>query len=112
MCMRVKIKLDVRKPLKRKKKIIKKDGSDFTVSCRYERLGEICFQCELVSHTDRFCRRFINRKGDEGIKEWGSWLRAPPRRLAGQERSKWLREENDAGWEARIGRGGNGPRFT
>lgn len=37
-CMRVKIRLDVRKPLKKRKKIIKKDGSEFTVTCKYERL--------------------------------------------------------------------------
>lgn len=37
-CMRLRIRLDVRKPLKRKKKIVKKDGTGFTVSCKYERL--------------------------------------------------------------------------
>ncbi|KAL8096843.1 hypothetical protein AgCh_030074 [Apium graveolens] len=28
------------------------------------------------------------------------------------ERSKWLREENDSEWEARIGRENNGARFS
>nr|XP_017250903.1 PREDICTED: uncharacterized protein LOC108221543 [Daucus carota subsp. sativus] len=103
-CMRIRIRLDVRKPIKRKKKIVKKDGQEFTVVCKYERLGEFCFVCGLVSHTDRFCRSPLNR-GDEGVtKEWGSWLRAPPRRVAGQSQSKWLREEGDDTWEARIGR--------
>ncbi|WOH08563.1 hypothetical protein DCAR_0728006 [Daucus carota subsp. sativus] len=32
--MRLRIRLDVRKPLKRKKKIVKKDGSEITVSCK------------------------------------------------------------------------------
>lgn len=50
--MRLRIRLDIRKPLKRKKKIVKKDGSEITVSCKYERLGEFCFLCGLVSHTD------------------------------------------------------------
>lgn len=35
-CMRIKIRLDVRKPLKRKKKIVKKDGKEFIVTCKYE----------------------------------------------------------------------------
>lgn len=68
-CMRLRIRLDVRKPLKRKKKIIKKDGKEFTVTCKYERLGEFCFLCGLVSHTDRFCRKFIDKRGVEGEKE-------------------------------------------
>lgn len=106
-CMRVRIRLDVRKPLKRKKKILKKDGTEITVSCKYERLGEFCFSCGLVTHTDRFCRKFIDRRGEEGGKAWGGWLRAPPRRAAGQGQSKWLRDEEDATWESRIGRATN-----
>ncbi|XP_074327248.1 uncharacterized protein LOC141696272 [Apium graveolens] len=103
-CMRVRIKLDVRKPIKRKKKIVKKDGQEFTVECKYERLGEFCFTCGLVSHTDRFCRNAMEKGVEVVTKEWGSWLRAPPRRVAGQVQSKWLRDEGDDTWEARIGR--------
>lgn len=50
--MRVRIRIDVRKPLKPKKKIVKKDGTEFTVTCKYERLGEFCFSCGMVTHTD------------------------------------------------------------
>lgn len=46
------------------------------------------------------------------VKEWGTWLRAPPRRVAGQAQSKWLREENDDTWEARIGGDGNLQHFS
>lgn len=102
-CMRVRIRLDVRKPLKRKKKIVKKDGSEFTVTCKYERLGEFCFLCGLVSHTDRFCRKFIDKRGIGGEKEWGVWLKAPPRRAANQSQSRWLRDEGDDTWGVKIG---------
>lgn len=54
-CMRIKIKIDVRKSLKRKKRITRRNGSEFIVTCKYERLGEFCFSCGLVTHTDRFC---------------------------------------------------------
>lgn len=102
-CMRVRIRLDVRKPLKRKKKIVKKDGSEFTVTCKYERIGEFCFLCGLVSHTDRFCRKFIDKRGIGGEKEWGVWLKASPRRAANQSQSRWLRDEGDATWGGKIG---------
>lgn len=42
-CMRIKIKIDVRKPLKRKKKVCRKNGSENIVQCKYERLGDFCF---------------------------------------------------------------------
>lgn len=40
--MRIRVRLDVRRPLKRRKKIMKKNGEELMVSCKYERLGEFC----------------------------------------------------------------------
>lgn len=110
-CMRIKIRLDVRKPLKRKKKIKRKNGTEFVVSCKYERLGDFCFACGLVTHTERFCRKFIDIRSEGGAQEWGSWLRAQSRRGASQGCSKWIREEDDVGWTERVGRGNNWPIF-
>lgn len=44
-CMQIKIKFDVRKPLKRKKKITTRDGKEFIVQCKYVSMsvGEILF---------------------------------------------------------------------
>lgn len=69
--MRIKIRLDVRKPLKRKKKIVKKDGKEIIVNCKYERLGDFCFSCGMVTHTDMFCRKFLGKRETEFEKEWG-----------------------------------------
>lgn len=73
-CMRLKIKLDVRKPLKRKKKITRRNGSEFIVHCKYERLEEFCFVCGMVTHTYRFRGRFLDSRGNDNSKEWGNWL--------------------------------------
>lgn len=40
---------------------------------------------------------------DEAIRKWGTWLRAPSRRVVGQERSKWLRDERDEDWGVTYG---------
>ncbi|KAL1805925.1 hypothetical protein ACET3Z_028993 [Daucus carota] len=45
-----------------------------------------------------------NRGKEEVDKEWGSWLRAPPRRSSAPAKSKWLREDGDIDWEERRGR--------
>lgn len=109
--MRIKIKIDVRKPLKRKKKITRKNIMETIVTCKYERLGELCFSCGMISHTEHFCRRFIDKRGEDGTREWGNWLRATPRRATGVAKSKWLREEDDDSWESRIGRDNSMPKF-
>lgn len=111
-CMRVQIKVDVRKPLKRKKKITRRDGSEFVVKCKYERLGDFCFISGLVSHTERFFRKSFGKKVDSTVKEWGAWLRAPPRKGASQGKSKWLREEGDTEWEWRFGTDNNHAIFS
>lgn len=102
--MRIRIRLDVRMPLKRKKRIVKKDGKEFTVTCKYERLGEFCFSCGMVTHTDRFCRKSIGKRDVEIEKEWGQWLKTAPRRAANMGQSRWLRDEDDATWELRGGK--------
>lgn len=70
-CMRVRINVDVRKSLRRKKKIVKKDGTEIIVNCKYERLGDFFFSCGMVTHTERFCRRFIDKRGEGGEKSGG-----------------------------------------
>lgn len=101
--MRIRVRLDVRHPLKRKKKIVQKNGMEVMVSFKYERLGEFCFTCGLLTHTERYCRKNLCKSGEEINKEWGSWLRATSRRMGGPAKSRWLREEGDNDWEARPG---------
>lgn len=74
------------------------------VQCKYERLGDFCFICGLVTHTEHFCRNKIETKDKEVVREWGSWLRAPPRRVMGLEKSRWLREERDEDWSKNFER--------
>lgn len=51
--MRLKIRVEVRKSLKRKKKICKKDKSEFVVQYKYERLGYFLLHVWIViSHVE------------------------------------------------------------
>lgn len=86
--MRLRIRVDVRKPLKRKKKIIKKDKSEVVVHCKYENLGEFCFICGMLSHTERFCKKKLDGGNVSESREWGAWLHAPPRRGGGGSKSR------------------------
>nr|DAD38903.1 TPA_asm: hypothetical protein HUJ06_013225 [Nelumbo nucifera] len=77
--MRIKVRLDVRNPLKRWKKIKKMGGEWLLVKFKYERLSHFCFICGLLGHIDRFCDKLFSTNGEEVKKEWGQWLRAPDR---------------------------------
>lgn len=103
-CMRLKIRLDARRPLKRKKKICKKDKTEVVVQCKYERLCDFCFICGMLTHTERFCKKKFDASSENVNREWGSWLRAPPRRVAGAPKSKWLREDGDGDWNLIYGK--------
>lgn len=101
--MRLKIRMDVRKPLRRKKKICKRDKTEVIVHCKYERLGDLCFICGLLTHTERFCKKKFAGEGSVVSREWGAWLRAQSRRSGGGNRSKWLREEGGGDWSSKHG---------
>lgn len=59
--------------------------------------------CGLLSHTERFCSKKFDMQHQDSAWEWGSWLRSPPRRAAGQEKSRWLRDEKDENWGGNLG---------
>lgn len=103
--MRLRVRVDVRKPLKRRKKIYKKDKTEVMVTCKYEKLGDFCFVCGLLSYTERFCQRKLEADTEEVNREWGPWLRSQPRRVVGGSRSKWLREDGDGDWGRQVGTG-------
>lgn len=97
---------------KEEEKICRKNGSECVVQCKYERLGELCFICGMVTHTERFCNKKMDRSSSEIVKEWGNWLRAPPRKAAGQERSRWLRDERDVEWGVNLGNANYNQHFS
>lgn len=76
--------MDVRRSLKCKKKIVKKDSMEFIVTYKNEKIGEFCFSCGIVTRTDMFSINLIDNGSEKGVKEWRSWLRAPPRRVVGK----------------------------
>lgn len=61
--MRVRVRLDVRKPLMRRKKLINDEGEAFFVRFKYERLILFCFLCGRLSHHDSYCDVRLHRKG-------------------------------------------------
>lgn len=110
--MRLRVAIDVQKPLKRLKKIRKPGGDWFLVHFKYERLGSFCFLCGCLGHTERFCDFVFTASEGEMKREWGVWLRAPDKRTANLEGSKWLKESGHEGGSNDGGGGATADRAT
>lgn len=77
--MRVRVLLDIMKPLRRKKKMKKEGGDWFWVEFKYERLPNFCFLCGIIGHTEKFCHLLFEGVNEEYEIPYGSWLRASGR---------------------------------
>jgi hypothetical protein len=91
--MRIRVKLDVRKPLKKDTKVMNKEGQWCTVNFKYEKLGIFCFVCGIMGHAENKCEVRFGMEHDDGRREWSAEIRADTRRQGGRLVSRWLREE-------------------
>ncbi|XP_019176855.1 PREDICTED: uncharacterized protein LOC109172160 [Ipomoea nil] len=53
---RIRARMNVLDPIKRRMKLIRRDGSTHWVTFKYERLGTFCYCCGCLGHSDKFCR--------------------------------------------------------
>lgn len=91
--MRIRVKVDVRKPLKRSKKISRGGGETKLVKFKYEKLTIFCFLCGLLGHSDSSCEQLFLMEEDNGVRGWGPELRVERRRNGGGGGCMWLCEE-------------------
>ncbi|GAU17164.1 hypothetical protein TSUD_177940 [Trifolium subterraneum] len=94
--MRVKVRVDVRRPLKIEKKIMLNGGLGGVVKFKYERLGLFCFVCGVISHSDNKCEVKYAMERDDGSRGWSNEIKAEVRRPGGRVESRWLREERSS----------------
>ncbi|KAL2899046.1 hypothetical protein RDABS01_024128 [Bienertia sinuspersici] len=82
---RVRVMLDINKPLRRFQKIKTKSGEVIKVECKYERLPFFCFACGLIGHSERDCCNA--QEGDRKVETgWGLWLKASPRKVISKDK--------------------------
>ncbi|GAU38215.1 hypothetical protein TSUD_226360 [Trifolium subterraneum] len=91
--MRVKVRVDVRSPLKIEKKIKLNGGKGGVVKFRYEKLGLFCFVCGRLGHAENKCEVKYAMERDDGRRSWSNEIKAEVRRPSGRVGSRWLHEE-------------------
>ncbi|KAL0320275.1 UNVERIFIED_CONTAM: hypothetical protein Sradi_5289000 [Sesamum radiatum] len=91
--MRIRVALDIRKPILRFLHVSSESVEQSTVSFSYERLSLFCYICGMVGHIAQNCeKQYEDGYVDSGEeKQYGPWLsaavnRRPPRRFAGDSR--------------------------
>lgn len=89
--MRLRVSIDVRKPLKRRLRLKKEGGEWFWVEFKYERLNTFCFICGLLGHTKKLCPKLYDRVDAELVRPYGPEMKAPTRRNAMSVGERWLR---------------------
>ncbi|MCH91699.1 hypothetical protein A2U01_0012628 [Trifolium medium] len=95
--MRIRVMVDVRKPLVRSKKEKKKKGADaIIVQLKYERLGIFCYYCRLLCHTEDGCTQLFSIVEDDCVRSWGPELRVEVRQRNSNSGGRWLRTEGQS----------------
>lgn len=78
--MRIRVCLDVSKPLKKERKVTMAGGEWNVVHFKYECIGIFCYLCGLLRHAVQFCVQRFALGEDTGERGWGSFLKAETRR--------------------------------
>ncbi|MBA0721501.1 hypothetical protein Golax_009039 [Gossypium laxum] len=75
--IRLKVMIDVSKPLRRVVHLVSSDGAEIVCAIKYERLPTFCYICGLISHSTQKCdRKKEQSKSNDTSFQYGNWLRA------------------------------------
>ncbi|KAM6561714.1 hypothetical protein CsatA_030953 [Cannabis sativa] len=89
---RVRVQINVEKPLKRRMRIYKNKTEWFWADFKYERVPTFCFICGTIGHSEKFCHRLFDEPIETIAKPYGMFMKAPDRRQGKQIGARWLRD--------------------
>lgn len=72
--IRIRVLVDIIKPLRRIAKVVKKTGMEITCVLKYERLPVFCYICGRVGYSTKKCDLFSEEISPEEF-QYGNWLR-------------------------------------
>jgi hypothetical protein len=102
--LRVKILMDLAKPLQRGRKI-NIEGKAHWIHFQYERLPRFCFQCGAICHGKSGCPKRSSFRQQEP-NQYGMWLRAPsPTRRAEKSHNMFPAKKSQFNYTFTRGKG-------
>ena len=78
--IRVRVKVDISKPLCRGRVISLENGKEIQISFMYEQLSNLCYWCGSLTHDNRDCELWIESGGTlpSEAQQYGAWIKALP----------------------------------
>jgi hypothetical protein len=90
--MRLRVAINTQEPLKTKWSFEWEQGAEVKVIFKYEKLGNFCFVCGILGHTESSCSKKHEVVYIEVERKWGNFIRAENGFLGGGAASNnWLR---------------------
>ncbi|MBA0585917.1 hypothetical protein Gorai_016678 [Gossypium raimondii] len=74
--IRLKVKINVLKPLRGVVKLLDREGTKVTGVINYERLPDFYYGCGLIGHSSKTCKYNKGSALNESNLQYGSWMRA------------------------------------
>ncbi|CAN1731167.1 hypothetical protein LINPERHAP1_LOCUS1148 [Linum perenne] len=100
--MRIQAELDIRKPLRREKKLRAEGGESLKCRFRYERLPNFCYICGRMGHIDRYCEVLFQVPEDKIVRLWSEEQRAPPRKPRVMPGEEWIDRTKSSQQDGRL----------
>nr|GLL37811.1 uncharacterized protein LOC109174453 [Ipomoea trifida] len=107
---RVRVAIDISKPLKKQMKLKRDNGSWAFVDFRFERLPTFCFLCGVIGHGDKYCPKNAHGYDPKAEKPYGAFMRARTRRTTPSTRLHWVAPASNADrllWRSPVMEEGN-----
>ncbi|XP_075654591.1 uncharacterized protein LOC142624738 [Castanea sativa] len=101
-CLRVRVRINVKKRFVRGKKITIEGGESRWVSFKYERLPNFCYRCGLLNHALKDCNEGLEHSKEERINvlRYRAWLRGDLIRRSGNEMARYgVRNDAEGSFE-------------
>nr|GME00553.1 uncharacterized protein LOC109189671 [Ipomoea batatas] len=93
---RIRVALNIAKPLRKGMRLKKNNGEWFSTEFRYERLPTFCFLCGLIGHGEKLCVKSLEGEAQQQERPFGPALRAGNRRNIPTTGEKWIAPESKA----------------
>jgi hypothetical protein len=90
--MRIKVAIDITVPLKKEQRVRASNGTFVTVNFKYEKLGVFCQRCGVFGHTDKVCPELFELDSDDGVRNWGPYLKLVTQRIGTAATNRWLQD--------------------
>jgi hypothetical protein len=90
--MRLKVRIDITKPLQQSWKVRANEGNFVQIIFKYEKLGVFCYLCGLLGHVDKNCHNLFDMDHDDGTRGWGDSIRPLLSRQGTSATNKYIKD--------------------